>query len=75
VKWILYIIILTLIFSVAGCSEKFVRIMPYEKEAFSNDKMLFSPIESRSEFNDHIYSIREATQGGTSSLQGGCGCR
>ncbi len=59
----------------AGCSDKLVRVMPYEKEYFAQDKMNLSPIELRGEQEGHIFLIREASAGGESSFQGGCGCR
>jgi len=59
----------------AACSEKLVRAQPYEMEYFATDKMLFTPLESRTAFEEHIFSIREASAGGGSGFQGGCGCR
>lgn len=58
-----------------GCSDKLIRVMPYEKEYFSQDKMSLSPLADRSEQEGHIFLIREASAGGDSSFQGGCGCR
>ena len=58
-----------------GCSEKLVRVMPYEKEFFAQEKVCLSPLELRSEQEGHIFLIREASAGGESSFQGGCGCR
>jgi len=58
-----------------GCSDKLVRVMPYEKEYFAQDKMLLSPVEARAEQEGHIFLIREASAGGDSGFQGGCGCR
>ena len=59
----------------AGCTEKLVRVQPYEMEYFAQDKMLFVPLDSRAVFETHIFSIREASAGGLSGFQGGCGCR
>jgi hypothetical protein len=59
----------------AGCSGKLVRVQPYEMEYFAQDKMLFSPLDARTAFEEHIFSIREASAGGSSGFQGGCGCR
>ena len=59
----------------SGCSEHLVRVMPYEKEYFAQDKMSLSPVGARSEQEGHIFLIREASAGGESSFQGGCGCR
>jgi len=69
----LFIILSLLLFS--ACSEKLVRVMPYEKEFLAQDKMKLSPIDARAEQEGHIFLIREASAGGNSSFQGGCGCR
>jgi len=58
-----------------GCSEKLVRVKPYEKEYFAQDKMRPDPIEARAEQEGHVFLIREASAGGDSTFQGGCGCR
>ena len=58
-----------------GCSDKLVRVMPYEKEHFADAKMSLSPLEERAEHEGHIFLIREASAGGDSAYQGGCGCR
>jgi hypothetical protein len=44
-------------------------------EYFAQDKMRFTPLDARTAFETHIYSIREASAGGSSGFQGGCGCR
>jgi len=67
------LIVTMLIFS--GCSSSLVRVMPYEKENFAMTKMSLSPLAERSEQEGHILLIREASAGGDSSFQGGCGCR
>ena len=58
-----------------GCANTLTRVMPYEKEHFADPKMSLSPLASRSEQEGHIFLIREASAGGDSSFQGGCGCR
>jgi len=73
-KLLLSIVLLALI-GLAGCTEKLVRVQPYEMEYFAQDKMLFVPLDSRAVFEMHIFSIREASAGGLSGFQGGCGCR
>ncbi len=67
------LLVCVLIFS--GCSDKLVRVMPYEKEYFAQDKMSYSPLADRSEQEGHVFLIREASAGGESAFQGGCGCR
>ncbi|MBL1243074.1 MAG: DUF4266 domain-containing protein [Sulfurimonas sp.] len=71
IKAILLIVALLML----GCAEKLVRVMPYEKEYFAQDKMSLSPLSERAEQEGHIFLIREASAGGESSFQGGCGCR
>lgn len=71
-KFIIFLGI-TLFFS--ACTEKLALVMPYEKEYFAQDKMSLSPIAERAEQEGHIFLIREASAGGESSFQGGCGCR
>ncbi len=58
-----------------SCSEKLVRVQPYEREFFAQDKMLAEPVESGAEQEGHVFLIKEASAGGESSFQGGCGCR
>lgn len=58
-----------------SCSEKLVRVQPYEREYFAQDKMLIDPVESEAEQEGHVFLIKEASAGGESSFQGGCGCR
>ena len=70
-----YTLLMLCIVLFTACSDKLVRVMPYEKEYFAQDKMKLSPLEARSEQEGHIFLIREASAGGDSSFQGGCGCR
>jgi len=69
------VILLIVALFMMGCSDKLVRVMPYEKEYFAQDKMSLSPIGERAEQEGHIFLIREASAGGESAFQGGCGCR
>jgi len=59
----------------SACSDALVRVKPFEREYFAQEKMLFSPMAAGSEFEEHIFSVREGSQGGAVSFQGGCGCR
>jgi len=67
--------LLTVIVLFNGCSEKLVQVMPYEKGNFADSKMSLSPLAERAEHEGHIFLIREASAGGDSAYQGGCGCR
>ena len=72
----IFVLSLLLLFAfLQGCTSKLVMVQPYEMEYFSQDKMRFTPMDSRAAFEEHIYSIREASAGGASGFQGGCGCR
>ncbi|WP_457743441.1 DUF4266 domain-containing protein [Sulfurimonas sp.] len=51
------------------------RVAPYEREALAQNKMSLTPISARAEQEGHVFLIREASAGGESSFQGGCGCR
>lgn len=75
IKKILYIGIIVWSFAFQGCSQKLVRVMPYEKEYLSQDKMKLAPLDARAEQEGHVFLIREAASGGDSAFQGGCGCR
>lgn len=71
-----YLILLIVALTVfSGCAERLALVKPYEREYFAQDKMLFTPLESRAEQEGHVFLIREASSGGESSFQGGCGCR
>ena len=72
---LMQLIFLIFILFLTGCSEKLVRVMPYEKEHFADPKMSLSPLAERAEHEGHIFLIREASAGGDSAYQGGCGCR
>lgn len=68
-------LILMLVMASSGCAERLAIVKPYEREYLAQDKMLFTPLESRAEQEGHVFLVREASAGGESSFQGGCGCR
>lgn len=74
-KWSAVFLALLLCSALSSCSESLVRVKPYEREHFAEDKMFFVPAEKRSDFEEHVHSIREGSVGGTAGFQGGCGCR
>lgn len=73
-RYVLGLGLLSLI-GLSACTEKLIFVQPYEMEYFAQDKMRFTPLDSRAVFEEHIFSIREASAGGASGFQGGCGCR
>jgi len=70
-----YLVWIALLMIISGCSDHLVWVMSYEKEYFAQEKMSMAPLSERAEQEGHIFLIREASAGGDSSFQGGCGCR
>ena len=70
---LIMIVLLSLL--TTACSSRLELVKPYEKEAFARDKMLLNPMPMKMEYEEHILSIREVSQGGGVSFQGGCGCK
>jgi len=74
-KAVLAVLLLNAVCLLTSCSDALVRAKPYEREYFAQEKMLYDPVPASSEFQEHIYSVREGSQGGAITFQGGCGCR
>ncbi|MBF0404912.1 MAG: DUF4266 domain-containing protein [Nitrospirae bacterium] len=72
---VLRLVLVIVLIALTACSEHLIAVKPYEREHLASDKMLFNPMEAASEFETHVFLIREASAGGDSSFQGGCGCR
>ena len=66
---------LLLLLLLTGCSERLVRVLPYEREYLAKEIMTYAPMEARSEQQDHVFMIRESARGAQGGFQGGCGCR
>jgi len=69
-----YLLLIAFIVFFSGCGA-LTRVAPYEKEFLAQDKMSLTPITQRAEHEGHVFLIREASAGGESTFQGGCGCR
>lgn len=74
-KTALLFMLLVLLAGLTACAERLAIVKPFEKEYFSQEKMLYTPMPARVEQEGHVFLIREASAGGESSFQGGCGCR
>jgi len=74
-RFFISLIMIGSLVSLTACSSRLVRVQPYEREYLAQDKMLFAPSVSKAAFDEHVFSIREASRGGEASFQGGCGCR
>lgn len=58
----------------AGCTEKLVRVAPWERGELASDLMRpdLNPMEDRDW--EHVYFSKEATPGDPANGGGGCGC-
>lgn len=59
-----------LIFFLQGCAE----VSPWERGNLAKENMAMEPKPNLTHFRDHIFSSKEASQGGHSGGGGGCGC-
>jgi len=69
--------ILQLILSIAfivllldGCTQ----VKPYEREGLADPIMSFSRDPLSDQYVNHVYDVREAARGATTTDGGGCGC-
>ena len=53
-----------------GCAQ----VKSYDREMLSDPIMSFSRDALADQYLDHVYEVREAARGATSSQGGGCGC-
>ena len=55
---------------IAGCAP----VKPYEREALADPIMSFTRDPLSDQYINHVYDVREAAQGATTTDGGGCGC-
>jgi hypothetical protein len=55
---------------ITGCAE----VSPWERGNLAKDVMSLSPNTNLNKFRDHIFTSKEASQGGHGGSGGGCGC-
>ncbi len=53
-----------------GCSS----VEPWERGVLAKEEMATDPNPKLNHLRDHIFTSREASQGGASGTGGGCGC-
>ncbi|WAR46474.1 DUF4266 domain-containing protein [Methylomonas rapida] len=53
-----------------GCS----KVSPWERGNLAREDMSINPNPNLNRFRDHIFTSKEASQGGHSGAGGGCGC-
>ncbi|MBD9356879.1 DUF4266 domain-containing protein [Methylomonas albis] len=61
-------LLLALVFQ--GCAE----VSPWERGNLAREDMSISPNPNLTHFREHIFTSKEATQGGHNGGGGGCGC-
>ena len=54
----------------AGCA----KVKPYEREALADPIMSFTRDPLSDTYLNHVYDVREAARGATTTDGGGCGC-
>jgi hypothetical protein len=64
---------LALAAGLSGCAS-FHNVQPWEKGTLARPEMTFNDGHLFSHYDDHIYTSREASSGGTGVGGGGCGC-
>ena len=68
--FLLKLLLLTCLFGSFGCSP----VAPWERGNLAKPEMALDPYPNISHIRDHIYTSREASQGGRTGSGGGCGC-
>lgn len=53
-----------------GCAD----VKPWERGNLAKEVMALDPYPSLNQFRDHIFTSKEASQGGHGGGGGGCGC-
>lgn len=55
---------------ISGCAD----VSPWERGNLAREEMSLSPNANLNKFRDHIFTSKEASQGGHGGSGGGCGC-
>ena len=67
-------IIIPLLLSTGLLSTACSPVAPWERGNLAKDEMAIDPNPNLSNFRSHIFTAREASQGGHIGVGGGCGC-
>lgn len=54
-----------------GCS---IKVAPWERGNLAKPQMASDPTPSRTALRQHVFTSKEASQGGYGGIGGGCGC-
>lgn len=69
--WLLVVMLLSLLFT--GCAA-LERVHPWEREVLADPIMQLEPDPQEAALDEHIFSTREGSAGGSGAAGGGCGC-
>jgi hypothetical protein len=56
--------------AISGCAD----VSPWERGNLAREEMSLSPNANLNKFRTHIFTSKEASQGGHGGSGGGCGC-
>lgn len=60
------------ILGISACAS--TNVQPWERANLAKKEMSWDPDGMQASMNSQVYSSKEASTGGTSSVGGGCGC-
>lgn len=69
-SWLLRVCIYCGLLLLQACSP----VAPWERGNLAKDEMAIQPNPNLNNFREHIFTAREASQGGHIGAGGGCGC-
>jgi hypothetical protein len=64
------VLVLCVVASAAGCA----RVAPHERQHLAHPAMRTAVWRAVDRGDQHVFSIREGTEGATAEAGGGCGC-
>jgi hypothetical protein len=69
-KFTITVVLTCVVLLFAGCTS----VKPYEREALADPIMNFTRDPLSVQYLNHVYEVREASHGATTTDSGGCGC-
>ncbi|WP_317963768.1 DUF4266 domain-containing protein [Methylocaldum szegediense] len=63
-----------ILFLVFGFCQGCTSVAPWERGTLAKEQMSITPDPNLTRLRDHIFSSKEASQGGHGGTGGGCGC-
>ena len=67
-------VLLMTILMLTACARLVPDVKPYEREQLADPIMSFSKDVLSDQHRNHVYDVREAARGATTTEGGGCGC-